>query len=149
MKTSPSIPSQKSQKRSETLQDYDTHTSVSHAEFAEAQKQFMRTYNANEVTLAGTVQEIEHIPGSVRKDRDGNPVLVEGIAQRYPDRYKIRIVFEGGLAEITPKSEWVNGVSPEQITEGNRYLFKGIQGMVKEYGNTHLGIMYTAFERVS
>lgn len=106
-------------------------------------REYIKLTQTNSVQLAGTVIEKIKIEGQV-KTKEKVPLLdKDGNELRYPDRFKVKVSFNGG--EIIPeiKSDQYNS-----IVEGEMYLFSGRLGLVREFGNESISYVFNNVELI-
>ena len=87
---------------------------------------FMKTYNANEVKLAGTVRSTYVSDPKQKFDKKTNePILDENGMPTYWEPYRsVTIAFEGGELQVNVQKDMF-----ETMIVGQRYLFEGVKGL--------------------
>lgn len=105
-------------------------------------REYIKLTQTNSVQLAGTVIEKIKIEGK-EKMRDGAPIVIDGVVQKYPDRFKVKVSFVGG--EIIPE---IKADQYNAIVEGEMYLFGGRLGLVREFGNESISYVFNTVELI-
>lgn len=109
----------------------------------DAAREYIKLTQTNEVRLAGTVIQKLKTDGK-QKMKDNLPVLdAQGNAQYYPDRFKVKVAFNGG--EIMPE---VSADHYAMIQEDEMYLFRGRLGLVREFGNESISYVFSTVEEL-
>ena len=98
----------------------------------------------NLISLGSTVVELIQIDGKPIMDKEsGKQKEVNGELAFYPNKYAVKISFNGGEIE-TP----INKNIFDSLELGQRYLAKGRLGEVKEFGNTLMKPIFSQFIKI-
>ncbi len=118
---------------------------ISMAEYRAMQREYEKVSMANEIKLSARIKSKEIIKGKEIIDKNtGVPVVDEmGEIRHYPDTFIISLAFEGGSLDYKCKEPMY-----EALEIGEKYLFKGYLGYIKEFGKEVISPIFHSYELV-
>ena len=119
----------------EELQDFEAKT-LTVEEMRAEQREYTKKLNTNRFELSAEVIEISATTPKPICDRETKQPLIDeatGEMRFYPPVFTMIVAFNGGQMEKRISEQWYNDFK-DVIGQGNRYIFTGRFGIVKNFG---------------
>ena len=119
----------------EELQDIEA-KAFTVEEMRAEQREYTKKLNTNRFELSAEVIEISSTTPKPICDRETKQPIIDeatGEMRFYPPVFTMVIAFKGGQKEVRINEQWYNDFK-DVIGQGNRYMFTGRFGMVKNFG---------------
>ncbi len=101
----------------------------------------LRLRECNKIELGATVVELVEVLGKAIIDKEtGLQKENNGVPAFYPNRYSVKISFNGGEIESPIKE-----ADYKNLKIGSRYLVNGRLGEVKEFGSSSIKPIFSGF----